>query len=235
MSAGLISLIDFRAGATPAEKAALVERVRQLSALASRTAASFVASDLPPNRNGGDVILRLEFASEADCAALLASAEWQEADAGLRSEPGLGGIETLTFTPTVFGERGEEQRGGLYRLLVLALAEGTPAALRERFEAEMAAMPDHVGTILRWNFGRVTRSGSRHRWDYVWEQEFADLAGFRGEYMLHPYHWGVIDPWFDSENPVRIVQPYVCNSFSAIDAPVMFTRWPRPAAVKFGE
>lgn len=226
-------MLDFREGASEAEKAALVARIQRISALAAPVAGVLVASDIPPNRNGGDIIWRLEFGSDADYHALIASPGWQEAEAALQADPALAAAETFTFEPTDVGERGEERRGGLYRLLVLALEEGTPDAVRAQFEAEMAAMPRYVSTIHRWNFGRVVDSGRPTRWDYLWEQEYTDLAGFRGEYMNHPYHWGFIDRWYDPENSGRIVKPYVCNSFCSIDAPVMFTSWPRPAVVPF--
>lgn len=229
-----ISLINFRGGGSAAEKDALVDRVKRMSSLAAPAASALIASDLPPNRNGGDVIWRMEFESDVHYEALVTSPEWISANEALQSEPGWGSAESFTFEPLAVGERGEAQRGGLYRLLVLTLDEGTPIALREQFEAEMAATPAYISTIQRWNFARVreTAAGSR-RWDYLWEQEFADISGFRGEYMLSPYHWGYLDRWYDGENPARIVDPYVGNSFCEIDAPVMFTRWTRPSAAPF--
>ena len=234
MAIASISLIDFRAGAGEAEKAALVDRIRALGAQASVAADSLVATDLPPNRNGGDIIWRMEFGSDAHYEALVGSPDWISATEALQEQPAWGSAETFTFEPLAVGERGIWQRGGLYRLLVLTLDEGTPQALRQQFEAEMAATPAYVSTIQRWNFGRVRESapGSR-RWDYLWEQEFADITGFRGEYMLSPYHWGYLDRWYDSENPARIVDPHVGNSFCEIAGPVMFTRWERPAATPF--
>lgn len=234
MAIARISLLNFRNGATEAEKEGVVGQVRRMSALASSVAGTLVAHDLPPNRNGGDVIWRLEFGSHADYEALSALPEWQTAHNALQADAGFGSAETFTYEPIAVGERGEDKRGGLYRLLVFAIDDATPDETRTRFEAEMAAMPSYVSTILRWNFGRVRDSGDPHRWNYLWEQEFADLMGFRGEYMLHPYHWGFLDRWFDSENPARIVNPYLCNSFCSIDAPVMFSRWSRPPAVPFG-
>lgn len=233
MGIARISMLSFREGASDAARAGLVARVRQMTALATPVAGGLVATDLPPNRNGGDIIWRLEFASEADYESLMAAPEWRQAEAALQADPALAAAETFAFTPLAVGERGEERRGGLYRLLVLALEEGTPPDLRARFEAEMAAMPSYVSSIHRWNFARVTDSAGPHRWDYLWEQEYTDLAGFRGEYMSHPYHWGVVDIWYDPDNPARIVKPFLCNSFCNIDAPVMFTRWPRPTATPF--
>lgn len=234
MTLARISLLSFREGASSTEKAAMVDRVRQLTALASRVAGALVAPDLPPNRNGGDVIWRLEFGSDAEYQALIASPEWLAGYTALEADAGFGLAETFTYAPIAVGERGEERRGGLYRMLVLALDDATPDEARLQFEAEMAGMPDYVSTILRWNFSKVTESLGPNRWSYLWEQEFSDLAGFRGEYMAHPYHWGFIDRWYDDDNPARIVKPYLCNSFCTIDAPVMFTRWPRPPAAPFG-
>lgn len=233
MAIARISMLSFREGASAADKAALLQQVRQMTALASPLAGGLVAADLPPNRNGGDVIWRLEFAADADYDSLMASPEWRQAEAALQASPALAAAETFAFAPLAVGERGVERRGGLYRLLVLALEDGTPPDLRARFEADMTAMPEYVSTIHRWNFARVIHSAGPNRWDYLWEQEYTDLTGFRGEYMNHPYHWAVVDRWYDTDNPARIVKPYVCNSFCSIDAPVMFTHWPRPEAVPF--
>ena len=47
---------------------------------------------------------------------------------------------------------------------------------------------------------------------HVWEQEFATLDGLTGPYMQHAYHWSVIDPWFDVQAPVHIVDPELIHS-----------------------
>ena len=54
-----------------------------------------------------------------------------------------------------------------------------------------------------------------------WEQEYADIGGLMGPYMLHPYHWAVIDRWFDPECPDWIVNTRLCHSFAAFGAPVL--------------
>jgi hypothetical protein len=45
-----------------------------------------------------------------------------------------------------------------------------------------------------------------HGWTHVWEQEYADLAGLQQDYMRSPFHWAVVDSWFDPEGPSCIVE-----------------------------
>ena len=36
-------------------------------------------------------------------------------------------------------------------------------------------------------------------WTHVFEQEFTDVEGLMGPYLMHPIHWAVVDRWFDPE------------------------------------
>ena len=63
-------------------------------------------------------------------------------------------------------------------------------------------------------------SGARG-WTHVWEQEFANIGGLAGEYMLHPYHWARIDRWFDPECTQWMIDTTLCHSFCALDDSVL--------------
>ena len=84
-------------------------------------------------------------------------------------------------------------------------------------------MPRYIGTIRNWAYHRVDDGAivGPRRWTHVWEQEYADIGGLRGEYMLNPYHWGYVDPWFDPESPTRVVRPGVAHVFCPAERSVL--------------
>jgi hypothetical protein len=106
------------------------------------------------------------------------------------------------------------------RTLLLRVRADASAAARDRFEADLAAMPEHISTIRSWRLSRI--AGTAHdlgEWTHAWEQEFASLEGLTGEYMTHPYHWTTVDAWFDAEVPDHIVEPELAHLFTARDLP----------------
>lgn len=106
------------------------------------------------------------------------------------------------------------------RTLFLAVEPGAPAEAVARMEADLAAMPTHIDAIRNWALSRVAGPpGSR--WTHVWEQEFADLDGVLGDYLLHPHHWGHVDRWFDPEHPARIVDTALAHAVAPTDVPVL--------------
>jgi Stress responsive A/B Barrel Domain len=92
------------------------------------------------------------------------------------------------------------------RTLLLQVRAGTDAATRQRFESELAAMPEHIESIRSWALSGIDQERTPSRWTHAWEQEYATLDGLRRGYMLHPYHWAGVDRWFDPEMPDRIVE-----------------------------
>ncbi|WP_308163480.1 Dabb family protein [Nocardia alni] len=122
--------------------------------------------------------------------------------------PALAGADAVALQPIFSGHR--PLRGKrVKRTLLLRVRAGTPEDVVARFEAELAAMPDLIRTIHSWALSRADPAipGASTMWTHVFEQEFADLDGLTGEYLLHPYHWTCVDRWFDGENPASIVEP----------------------------
>ena len=39
------------------------------------------------------------------------------------------------------------------------------------------------------------------------------MRGLQEDYMLSPYHWGLVDGWFDPECPQRIVDTHLAHVF----------------------
>ncbi|MDO3649506.1 Dabb family protein [Nocardia mangyaensis] len=138
----------------------------------------------------------------AQLDALLADAAVTHVD-GAEYCTGVGGF-TEPRTP-----------GSIYRVLLLRVAPDTPPRTIERFEADLLRMPHYIDTIRTWQLSRVTRAIGTSPWTHAWAQEFTDLTGLNGPYLMHPVHWAHVDRWFDPECPEAIVHDRVCHSFCA--------------------
>jgi Stress responsive A/B Barrel Domain len=90
-----------------------------------------------------------------------------------------------------------------------------------RFEHELSLMPRYVPAIRAWQLSRVSDAVGTSAWTHVFEQEFADVEGLMGPYLMHPIHWAVVDRWFDPETAEVIVRDRVCHSFCAMDGAML--------------
>ncbi len=103
--------------------------------------------------------------------------------------------------------------GTVHRALLLRVAPDTDARTVTRFEGELRSMPDYIPAIRAWQLSRVDDAIGTSQWTHVFEQEFTDVEGLMGSYLMHPIHWAVVDRWFDPECPDVIVQDRLCYSF----------------------
>jgi Stress responsive A/B Barrel Domain len=78
-----------------------------------------------------------------------------------------------------------------------------------------------VPAIRAWQLSRVDDAIGTSRWTHVFEQEFGDVDGLMGPYLMHPIHWAVVDRWFDPECPEVIIRDRVCHSFCHCDGAVL--------------
>lgn len=164
------------------------------------------------SRNGGDVLAHLRFADQE---------HWQAAEphfARALNDPAITRINGATYLgdPTC-GDR----PGTVYRTLLLRVHSGTQPATVARFEAELRSMANYVTTIRAWQLSRVLEPVGATAWTHVFEQEFTDVDGLMGAYLMHPIHWAVVDRWFDPESPDVIVRDRICHSFCTLDRPVL--------------
>jgi hypothetical protein len=126
---------------------------------------------------------------------------------------------TLTLLPLASGYV-ETPGPVIKRTLLLRVRPDASTEARERFQTDLAEMPEHISTIRSWRLSRVMGTGRyRERWTHAWEQEYASLDGLTGEYMTNPYHWTSVDAWFDAEVPDHIVEPELAHLFAARDEP----------------
>lgn len=172
-----------------------------------------VAPTHPGSRNGGDVLMHLRFDREADAdsAAMYL--------APLFADNAVSGVKGADYRGTPL--RCAEPAGTVYRTLLLRVHPDTPARVVAQFERELAILPQYVSTIRAWQLSRVDRATGATGWTHVFEQEFSDVDGLMGPYLMHPMHWAVVDRWFDPETTDVIITDRVCHSFCAIDAAVL--------------
>lgn len=164
------------------------------------------------SRNGGDVLAHLRFPDES---------AWRIAEpqlAAALTDPAITRVNGATYqgTPIVTGKPAT-----VYRTLLLRVQPDTSTQTLTRFESELKSMPDYVSTMCAWQLSRVTEPTGPTAWTHVFEQEFTDVAGLMGPYLMHPIHWAVVDRWFDPETTEVIVRDRVCHSFCGIDRAVL--------------
>ena len=194
-----------------ADRDHLLAELRQVATSAER---ALVEPTLPGVRNGGDILMHLRFAGQDEWARL------------------AGELTRVLSAPTVSHVDGAEYRGvpvtsgqhapgAVYRTLLLRVAPDTDDARVERFEADLRLLPRYVPAITAWQLSRVTSAIGASPWTHVYEQEFVNIDGLMGPYLMHPIHWAYVDRWFDPECPEAIVRDRVCHSFCSADRSVL--------------
>ncbi|OBJ04455.1 stress responsive protein [Mycobacterium alsense] len=172
-----------------------------------------VGPTLPGTRNGGDVLVHLRFATEDHWARVAGQF------AALLVEPAVTRVNGVGYSGVP--QRCGDTAGTVYRTLLLRVAPGTPESTVVRFERELSSMPRYVRTIRAWQLSRVSEAIGPTEWTHVFEQEFSDVDGLMGPYLMHPIHWAVVDRWFDPETTDVIVRDRVCHSFCATPGGVL--------------
>ncbi|WKG05936.1 Dabb family protein [Mycolicibacterium sp. HK-90] len=184
-------------------------RERMLAALRQSAATTgalrwIVEPTDPGSRNGGDILVHLRFTDES---------QWRSTATALTAaltDPAITRTNGASYagTPTITGAP-----GAVYRTLLLRVAPETDPGTVDRFESELRSMARYVKTIRAWQLSRVTEPVGTSAWTHVFEQEFTDVAGLMGPYLMHPIHWAAVDRWFDPETTDVIVRDRVCHSF----------------------
>jgi hypothetical protein len=129
-------------------------------------------------------------------------------------------VSVLSLTERLGASPEPALRHAVKRVLVVRVLDGTPASAVERFEHELARMPEFIPAICNWALSRVEIVAGDMVWTHAWEQEYRDRASFQ-DYMNSPYHWGVIERWFDPTFPDRIVDTRLAQVFYDIDASLL--------------
>jgi len=216
----VVRLIQLASKLSARDREATARALASAAAQAPGALETLFEPTCPGVYNGGDFIWRAAFRDEAARRAAEASGPWRSSVAPLLADrTRVESVEQVAFAHGTSG--GVSPRRGLYRVaLFCANRNPTPERLA-RFAAEACAMPRHVRSIRRWQLATATEAGGTRPWSHVWEQEYDDLAGLTGPYMLHPCHWSQVDRWFDPEDPDWLVDTLLCHSFCQTDSPVI--------------
>lgn len=175
------------------------------AAAASGAASALVRRTLPGVRNGGDILMNLRFGEAGEWSSVAASFD------SLLSAPGVSRVNGATYTGSPIDAR--DIPATVYRTLLLRVQPDTEEAVVRRFEDDLRLLPRYVTSIATWQLSRVDSAVGASPWTHVFEQEFRDLEGLTGPYLMHPIHWAHVDRWFDPECPDVIVRDRVCHSF----------------------
>lgn len=206
----VINLIDVAAGTGAQDRDRLLAELRGAAAeLGARRV--LVAPTLPGARNGGDILMHLRFTDRRD---------WDSVASQLTSvlrDPAVGHINGATYPGVPIGTEWATGPGTVYRTLLLRVAPGTEEQTIASFEADLRLLPRYVRTIAAWQLSRVEQATGASPWTHVFEQQFTDVEGLMGPYLMHPLHWAYVDRWFDPECPEVIVRDRVCHSFCRSD------------------
>ncbi|MHA3020661.1 Dabb family protein [Mycobacterium sp. BMJ-28] len=201
---GITRLIDV----TESDQGRVLGALRE-AAERSGALKALVQPTLPGSRNGGDILVHLRFPDQE---------AWQQSNFDdTLDDPGIRHVNGATYQGTPL-RRGA---GTVYRTLLLRVSPGTEVDTVAAFERELAMMPRYVSTIAAWQLSRVEHAIGTSDWTHVFEQEFTDVAGLMGPYLMHPIHWAVVDRWFDPETTDVIVRDRVCHSFCALANPLL--------------
>ncbi|QUN26324.1 Dabb family protein [Cupriavidus sp. KK10] len=116
---------------------------------------------------------------------------------------GMAEVDSVAYRPISDGLRAPPLCHGIWRTLMFRLRPEAPDWQVRALEQDLLRMPEYMPGILNWRLARVLSPGT---WTHVWQQEFASTDDLLGEYLMHPFHWGHVDRWFDPEFPEWTVQ-----------------------------
>jgi hypothetical protein len=174
---------------------------------------SMLQPTLPGVYNGGDYIWHLQFADEPAYRAWQADeAGGGLADATLADKALVAHVDSAAYEGGRSGSKSALERGA-YRTLLLSVNRAPNEAAVERFDFETYEMGLYIPTIVNWQVSRVLEASGARKWTHVWEQEYVEIGGLHGAYMMHPHHWGHIDRWYDPECTDYMIDTHLCHTF----------------------
>jgi len=179
---------------------------------------SMLNPTLPNVYNGGDYIWHLQFNDEAAYNAWKADPEGgKAADAVIADKNQVKLAESAAYEGGRSGSKPDAPAKGCYRTLFLSANQAPNEAAIEKFDRETYMMGVYIHTIKNWQVSRVKEASGSRPWTHIWVQEYEDLSGLLGAYMLHPHHWGHIDRWYDPECTDYMIDTYLCHTFCNFD------------------
>lgn len=216
-----LKLIQLASRLTGAERKAFRDALGAATAALPGARRALLEPVCPGGYGAGDFIWRVAFPDAAAARCALEGRPWQASGAALLGDQArVERIEHAAWQSAGGGGRSPPE-GGAYRVALFCANRAPSAERLARFAAETVAMPRYIRSIRSWQLAAACEAGGSRPWTHVWEQEYDELAGLTGTYMMHPYHWGHVDRWFDPEWPEWLVDPVLCHAFCATTAPVI--------------
>lgn len=132
-------------------------------------------------------------------------------------------VEFVRYRQGPIDIRDPDLHDGLHRTLLVGAEPWADPAAVAHFERQIARMGDYIDTIRNWSLSRVDEviGSTGPQWTHVWEQEFTSIEGLIGEYMFHPYHYAVVDPWFDPQSPIRVLDTAIVHSMCDLEHSIL--------------
>ncbi|MEM5277772.1 Dabb family protein [Cupriavidus taiwanensis] len=170
----------------------LLDRAKRLPGL-HRVA---LGRNLPGSWGAGDYTLDLQFkpappGAPADASGLAAALD------------DIATVDHVAYRAIAGGTRADPLHDGVWRTLMFRVRPEAPPWQMHALEQDLLRMPAYMPGIRNWRLARVLSPGP---WTHVWQQEFAGADDLLGEYLMHPFHWGRVDRWFDPEFPEWTVE-----------------------------
>ncbi|MGH8808073.1 MAG: Dabb family protein [Noviherbaspirillum sp.] len=156
----------------------------------------------------GDYTIDLQLDADAPHAA---------GAARLAQLPGVSRADHVSYRRLGGGRRAADLQHGLWRTLMFSVRPQVNAEQRAALERDLLRMPRYMPGIRNWQLSRVTSDSC---WSHVWQQEFDCVDDLLGEYLMHPFHWGWVDRWFDPECPEWMVTA-ISHAFCPLDASIL--------------
>jgi hypothetical protein len=219
MSLRVVALVALADGVTDSAAEVIAGRLSSCAESAAEIERAHAGLHLPGSIGGGELTWDLQLESEAALDALLARGGSKDGAALVAALGNAGGdlaasiahVDAVAVAPIETGV-GRPGLTGVKRTLLFEIFPDAAAEAVERFEMDMLGMPTFVPAIRNWSFARAG-STLPTRWTHVWEQEYERLDGLQNDYMTSPYHWGLIDAWYDPECPQAVVDPRVAHVY----------------------
>jgi hypothetical protein len=214
----MLKVIDLGPATSENDAQALCDRLTTAGTALPGIRSQVAGKTLPRAINGGQVMWRAVFATESDYWSCLASPQWRTTIDLLISP---FSIDSVIYRTGIADCSAGRQSEGIWRCLVVSVDSGTLANTIRQFEKDLLLMPTFVSAIRNWALSPIILASGHRKWTHIWEQEFDDVTGLEGGYMLHPIHWGLVDGWFDPECPQRIVDPWLIHASINISGAVI--------------
>ena len=209
----LTRLLYFPTDSSAPKREAVTQTLREASRQSPMVSRFFLEPTLPGVMNGGDFVWHLQFSDEAAYRACLNQPHWREKVDPLFAGGTFKRFQSVAYQGGLSGAQPVKLARGVYRTLILTVKpRGTPETIA-KFEHELGGMAKYISSIKNWQLSHVSEAAGDRQWTHVWEQEYEDLSGLTGPYMNHPFHWALVDRWFNPECSQWIVDKVLCHTY----------------------